>query len=330
MAAEEVARGSRAFYSSLTDLKIPDEVRSRSSFWITVYAAKPFVLIALGLAAGHFANGWLALPLMFLTYLAAQRHFQTLVHDASHHFYSRKAKSNDLLANWLAAGWIGVEVNRYRRVHMKHHAYNGSKDDPEHVSFSTVEGQGGLFRMTLRYVLGLETFRLFAKYFLRSDGSGAKRSRGASDEGASTLSARLRGMLHIFGCQAVLLAVNVAAGVWWGYALWLYLTVTWNPFLSRLRFLAEHPGEDDTTVTTLASVLENTYFAPQSFNYHCEHHGWPTIPPYRLRRMHRFLRDEVRFYDKHGELISGSYIGKLLELAHQHQASKQEVTFECR
>jgi hypothetical protein len=48
------------------------------------------------------------------------------------------------------------------------------------------------------------------------------------------------------------------------------------------------------------------------------------VPPYRLRRMHRFLQDEMHFYDRHRELISDSYIGKLLELAHDfHNARRR-------
>ena len=212
---------------------------------------------------------------------------------------------NDRLANWISAGWIGMDVARYRKVHLQHHAHNGSTRDPEHVSFETVRQDGGLARMILRYATMMETARLVRKYFAAPAGGRQKRE-------VSTVE-RLVGLAHILVCQIVLIATFTFAGVWWAYPLWLYLAVTFNPLLSRLRFLAEHPGEGDMTVTTLAPFLETAYFAPQSFNYHCEHHGWPMVPPYRLARLHQYLREDVRFYDDRGELISPSFIAKLVE-----------------
>ncbi|MFD1987661.1 fatty acid desaturase [Mesorhizobium newzealandense] len=317
-----VAHPKAHLYSSnLKEIRVPEELLQRSTFWIVAYAAKPFILIMLAMLAGLMIGPlWVAVPVAALLLLAAQRHFQTLIHDAAHYFYSRNPSRNDTLTNWLAAGWIGMEVARYRKIHMKHHAHNGSKDDPEHVSFATVSADGGLAWMIARYILGLESVRLFLKYFAKSDAPAKKSDTPAKKQGGS--SGKLWSMKHIFACQLVLATVMVVSGLWWEYAAWLYLAVTWNPLLSRLRFMAEHPGEDDMTVTTLATVLENTYFAPQSFNYHLEHHGWPMVPPYRLSKMHRFLREEVRFYDDRGELLSPSYIGKLLELSHDRNEPK--------
>ena len=113
--------------------------------------------------------GWIAWPLAALCLLLAQRHFQALVHDASHAFYHRKTRINDPQANWLAAGWIGMTVQNYRRIHLEHHAHNGSADDPEHVSFASVAASGGLMRMVLRYVCLLEALRLVRKYYGSSE-----------------------------------------------------------------------------------------------------------------------------------------------------------------
>ncbi|SON54594.1 Fatty acid desaturase [Hartmannibacter diazotrophicus] len=323
----QAASDPRPILDDLRSIRLPEDVLERSTLWIALYALKPFLFLALAVAAGQFDALWLSVPLACLALLAAQRHFQTLVHDASHYFYSKSAARNDRLANWLAAGWIGMDVAAYRKVHLKHHAHNGSKDDPEHVSLATVRQEGGLAWMILRYALGMESLRLVAKYFLKAD-AGKARSAIETQAKSATFK-RFFALTHIFGCQLALLALLLAADCWWEYPLWLYLAVSWNPLLSRLRFLAEHPGEDDATVTTLATALENSYFAPQSFNFHCEHHGWPMIPPYRLSRMHRYLRDEARFYDQRGELISGSYIGKLIELAQEPGAYQPTVRQEA-
>jgi fatty acid desaturase len=291
------------------DLSVPPELCVRSNLWIAIYAAKPFALIAAGLVPvylGLVGQGLWLVPAMLL-FLMAQRHFQTIVHDSSHGFFSHDRRLNDLLGNWLAAGWTGVEVNQYRRIHMQHHAHNGSIDDPEHVSFETVRRNGGLLRMILSYALMLESVTLVRKYFFAKE----QRPARAKPAAPKPLASRLMGLSHIAGCQVMMIALCVGSGFYLAYPAWLYLAVTWNPLFSRLRFLAEHPGEDDTTVTTIASWVERSYFAPQSFNYHFEHHAWPVIPPYRLRGVHKSLRASG-FYENRQRNLSGSFVRTLI------------------
>jgi fatty acid desaturase len=283
-------------------IKLPKQYFERSLAWTVLFAARPFLWIAAALALAG-SGTWIAWPAAVAALLVAQRHFQTLVHDASHGFYHRKARINDLLANWLAAGWIGMTVENYRRIHFQHHAHNGSADDPEHVSFATVASDGGLLKMVLRYACLLEALRLIKKYYGRKAGS-----RGPGREGPPR---KRFHHLHIVGTQLLL-----GATCWWSglvgvYPLWLYLAVTWSPALSRLRFLVEHPGEDDTTVSTRSTLLERLLFAPLNFNFHFEHHAWPSVPPYRLRQAHRHL-SRAGFYDRHPEYANATFIGSLM------------------
>jgi len=81
--------------------------------------------------------------------------------------------------------------------------------------------------------------------------------------------------------------------------------------LSGLRFLVEHPGRSDRTVSTTRSwLLEKLYFAPYHFNYHFEHHVWPALPPYQLKVAHDFLK-EKKYFERHPEFLNDSYLGSL-------------------
>ena len=86
-----VAHPKAHLYSSnLKEIRVPEELLQRSTFWIIAYAAKPFILIMLAMLAGLMIGPlWVAVPVAALLLLAAQRHFQTLIHDAAHYFYSR-------------------------------------------------------------------------------------------------------------------------------------------------------------------------------------------------------------------------------------------------
>jgi fatty acid desaturase len=299
--AESALRG----HLRAEQIKLPSICYERSLPWIAAFGARPFAWIAAAFLLAGLSGGlaWIGWPLTALCLLLAQRHFQTLVHDASHAFYHRKARINDLLANWLAAGWIGMTVQNYRRIHFEHHAHNGSADDPEHVSFARVAASGGLMRMVLRYVCLLEAFRLVRKYY----GSSERASRPAKRTGAEAPV----GHAHVIGTQLVLVAASLAFDVAPLYPLWVYLAMTWSPLLSRLRFLVEHPGDNDLTVTTRSTTLERALFAPLNFNYHFEHHAWPGVPSYRLKRAHRCLR-EMGFYERHPEFANASFIGSLI------------------
>lgn len=298
--AESALRG----HLRAEQVKLPKSCYRRSVWWIVLFGARPFAWIAAAfLVVG--ASGWpgaIAWPLATLCLLLAQRHFQTLVHDASHAFYHHKGSLNDRLANWLAAGWIGMTVQNYRRIHFEHHAHNGSADDPEHVSFTTVTQGGGLMLMVLRYACLLEALRLVRKYY-GSSGKAPGKARPAAEASP--------GHGHIIGTQMCLAGTCLVLGLPALYPIWLYLAVTWTPLLSRLRFLVEHPGDDDLTVTTLSSILERPLFAPLNFNYHFEHHAWPGVPPYRLKEAHRYLR-KAGFYRRHPEFANSSFTGSLI------------------
>jgi fatty acid desaturase len=291
--AEPVLRGAiRA-----ERIRLPASCSERSRLWIVLFGARPFAWMTTAFllaGVGGFA-GW---PAAAVCLLIAQRHFQTLVHDAAHGLYHRKSRINDRLANWLAAGWIGMTVDNYRRIHLRHHAHNGSADDPEHVSFATVTEAGGLLAMSLRYICLLEALRLVRKYYGRRSPLGAAAER------------QPRSAAHVIGTQLFLAGACLALGLPALYAIWLYLAMTWSPLLSRLRFLVEHPGENDLTVTTRSNSLERTLFAPLNFNFHFEHHSWPAVPPYRLKRAHRHLRG-IGFYQRHPEYANASFLGSL-------------------
>ena len=129
---------------------------------------------------------------------------------------------------------------------------------------------------------------------------------------------------HIIGAQLLLGSACLALDLAAVYPLWLYLAVSWSPLLSRLRFLVEHPGESDLTVTTRSTLVERPFFAPLNFNFHFEHHCWPNVPPYRLRQAHRQLRS-AGFYERHPEYANESFVGALVRRRDAHRAAGHSV-----
>jgi fatty acid desaturase len=267
------------------------------------YVLTPFLFLSAVILLARYGSFpfWILILVSLPLLLAAQRCFQTLVHDLSHKLFSIDIARNNLWGNYLVAGWTGASVPAYRAIHLQHHKYNGSTLDPEHISFETITSKGGLLRHCLRYVVAMEALRLIMKYYGRKE-----------DTSTATQSKSLKfSKIHIVVCQLALAGIFLyIAGTWYLYLIWLYLAVTWNPLFSNLRFLVEHPGESDLTVSTPSNWLERLYFAPFNFNFHLEHHLWPNLPPYQLANAHRYLIEQG-YFQRHPEFLGSGFIHSL-------------------
>jgi fatty acid desaturase len=284
------------------NIRLPRQLRQRSLPSIWMHALLPYCLIALSLSLSRLSAFplYYLLPIHFLLFLAA------------HRLFSQNLKRNDFLANILVGGWIGMTVQAYRAIHFMHHAYNGSDQDPEHIDFETTRQKGGLPLHILRYVLCLEAVRLVKKYYWPSKGAVHEVAEQDSFSKDSPLQ-KILGKWHIAVDQLILLGLcHFVANAWYHYLLWAYLAVSWSPLLSSLRFLVEHPGKSDLTVSTTSWLFEKLYFAPYHFNYHLAHHLWPSIPPYQLKKAHRFLVAEG-YFERHPECLNETYIGSLAQ-----------------
>jgi fatty acid desaturase len=87
----------------------------------------------------------------------------------------------------------------------------------------------------------------------------------------------------------------------WRYPiLYVLPLVTLFLFFIRLRMFLEHgslnyeicdyfEGKRPTTRTIYASPVERIFLCGNSFNFHNEHHRYPTVPGWQLPRLHREL-----------------------------------------
>jgi fatty acid desaturase len=97
----------------------------------------------------------------------------------------------------------------------------------------------------------------------------------------------------------------------------------------RIRSIAEHfaiDGESGVyrhTRTTYAGVLVRLFVAPKNVNYHIEHHFFPSVPFYRLRKLHSLLMSSEEF--ARAAHITQSYNKMLLECL-RHAESNEPAT----
>jgi fatty acid desaturase len=232
---------------------------------------------------------------------ARQLGLAILMHDAAHGALHSNAKINDWVGEWLCAAPVGARLASYRNYHLKHHKFTEQPEDPDlPLSAPFPITKQSLGRKILRDLSGQTFFKQRRAQLFggRKDGEVVNASTG-----------------HFILVNLVLLAISIAAGVWWAYpALWIAPLATWFQFITRIRNIAEHAvvntKEDPFTHarTTLANPLERLLIAPYWVHFHGEHHVFMHVPCYRLESMHRMLMDKgywsrMRIAGGYGEVL---------------------------
>jgi fatty acid desaturase len=125
--------------------------------------------------------------------------------------------------------------------------------------------------------------------------------------------------------NVALLTLCILAGRWYFYfLLWLYPIVAVAVALNIIRTIAEHQPEDFARAaendmqpvvrTTVPNWFEKWLMYQANFNYHVEHHLFPTIPHHNLGLVHCHLRDRG-FYQEFPGCLQNSGLRKFVLLS---------------
>ena len=255
------------------------------------------IVVNWSLIAGAFmlAVAWpnpLTIVAAILIIAGRQLGLGILVHDCAHHALFERRRTNEVVGQWLAGAPIDVSLAQYRTYHLAHHRHAGTADDPDLPFVASYPvSRASLRRKLMRDVTGRTGFRDLKRRMARFS---------------------FATQWPWLAFHAALLGVLTAVGAPWAYALWWVAELFVYPVVMRLRQIGEHgvvPDRGDSdprnnTSTTVVQWWERLLVAPNHVNYHVEHHVASGVPPYRLARMHRLLR-ERGFYDGHDALSHG-------------------------
>jgi fatty acid desaturase len=272
--------------------------QTRSPWTGPLLVAHCWGVIALAVVAGVLIP-WL-IPLCVAVVGTRQLGLAILMHEAAHGGLSKNLKLNDFLGHWLCAVPVGADLRAYRPYHLTHHRFAQQPEDPDlMLSAPFPVSPASLRRKMIRDLTGQTFFKQRLLLPLAQ-----KRASGPQDDGAAHEYEAVvtgRSVLPFLLFNAALLAVFVAAGVWWAFfALWLLPMATWFPLVTRLRNIAEHACVEGSATdafraarTTRARWWERAFIAPYWVNFHAEHHLFMHVPCHRLPRLHRALGDKT-------------------------------------
>lgn len=280
----------------LSDVLSKDElrdIRQRSdlhAFWIMFYN---WAIIAVAFAVAILWTNPISILLAILIMGGRQLGIAVLMHDCAHHAHFKTIRANMFFGHWVFGGPINAPCQAYRDYHLEHHKYTGTIKDPDRGLVDKFPvSRASLKRKIIRDITGQTGLR-DTIYMLKT-------FKWQNNAPWAVFHLGLISILTLYGAPWAYL-------IWWAAILFVY------PVISRIRQISEHGvsiNRDATdprlnTATTLANPIEKFFVAPNSVNYHLEHHQLPAVPAYNLPKLHRLLKSRG-YYDGY-DCFSTSY-----------------------
>ncbi len=322
------------FVARMTQGLTIDEVRAftvlssvRSSFGIFA----TWLLIALTIWGVVVVRHPLMIAAAFVLMARHQLSLGILMHDGAHRRLFSSRVINDWVGQFLCAAPILISQDTYRKLHLKHHRMPMSDADPDlGITGGYPITRGSFARKLMRDLTG-QTYFKFVGYFLHRmlTGKGGSFRKPTAQEPQNEITKTIRAQQAGKGMSptAVLVSFAFMQGVlfaafwlalspWYYLLLWLLPQMTVLQLLLRIRGITEHagyaPGPDQAQISrTVVNPLQTFFFAPNNVGYHIEHHLYPSVPWYRLPKVHRLLKERHALPDAN---VYTSYRDVLREL----------------
>ncbi|GAA4025740.1 fatty acid desaturase family protein [Actimicrobium antarcticum] len=266
-----------------------------------------FGLIVLATWSSHWV-----ISLLCMALIATRQHaLLTLMHDYSHYQLSRKrAWLNDLVGDVFTAFPFFITIHGFRRNHMLHHKHAWTEDDPNYVAsarklrYQFPKTRQQVWSDVLKHGIGWYTLQELKRYTV--------------DAGMATSLPRSTAIYRLV-FALVLVAAVTYFGMWHTLLLyWIVPLATVLMAILYVRDLGEHfglPAEGfANSRTVLVGWPERLLIAQNGVNFHAEHHLFPSVPFFRLGRLHRSLMQEPAFRAR-AVITQGYLTGVLAELS---------------
>lgn len=242
--------------------------------------------------------------LLAVAVIASRQHaLMVITHEGIHKRLSRRLWFNDWLARFVAGFPVFISLAKWRFVHLYHHQYTHTADDPDRAIFARYPvGRQKFVRLLIRDLCGLNVLST-AKYFVDLPFATRDFNRRFLGEGREQQYRQITDMSTF----AFFWSVGSVGGVWlwgsnailWFFVYWFIPYCTLTQVFFRIRGAIEHGNVPDAqnpyqqTRTYLIHPVAGFFFAPKQVNYHLEHHLYPSVPFYNLPALHAELRQTV-------------------------------------
>lgn len=282
--------------------------------------------ISMGVAMFTFFPNPLSYLLAILFVSSGMGILVALSHESQHSALLRSKKWNDLVGAWLCAYPVGSVYGASKAVHLAHHKYLNTSQDPDrhfHLEDdkSTPEQFANYF---LKLLCGGQLWTsIVVNGFLRKENVGSSEGSESEDTCEKVAVGARRKYPEILNLIPVQMTVFsllwLTTGFWWAYfALWLVPIFTLGTFFGYLRGFIDHARLESDDMSLAAgrlisvphpSLFDRALLTGLDFHFHAEHHFFPAVPHYYLPELHDVLQNDPAFRDRY--LVRPTYFSFL-------------------
>jgi fatty acid desaturase len=287
--------------------------------WVAI-----FVIVRLFLYLPHH---WYFYPVVAFLIAGRAGVFLQLAHEASHGLIADSPRFNEWWGRWFACYPIGLDLEGFKTPHMRHHACANEHCDP----MTDTEKYGPdrvvrprLWYLFLRDALGITALTQRLRYARPEINRGNDEVSGDDEYFEEVRPARpkskvdgIRVLASLCLMQAIILVALFRLNPLHYVLLWLVPLMTAHMLLMRVRGIAEHAlghqlGIRDMDHKSLGKFHTRSFGTPArkyafvpfvwierllistlNVNYHHEHHLFPKVPYYNLKRVHQMVHAQV-------------------------------------
>lgn len=232
-----------------------------------------------------------------------------IMHDCAHKSLFKTARLNDFFG--CMGGYLTASnYQAYVRVHHQHHRYSLTERDADRsevVGFENATKSAIVWHLT-KALVGGRAFDYIKSFIFRSperaEGTVASPPRSNFLPGVIMTQALIAVIATEFGRYPVLVLLYPLSAA------------TFALFFSRLRTFAEHVPPSDQNAEDFArshkpSFIDAFFLYESHFNWHKEHHLYPSMPPFNLGKLNQRYGSIVHDDDSFGESMLGTILQRI-------------------
>jgi fatty acid desaturase len=254
--------------------------------------ASTWLVIALAISAAIYFQNWFVSAAAIYVVATRQNLLALMIHEQTHRL-GLNYKYGDVIVN-LFAGYplIGVTVEDYAKIHLRHHRSFFTPQDPD---FLRKSGPDWTFPMKPKKLIGLFARDLVGISFVQFL---VNKNKTKFDD---TLFKRIfpsPKWLKPAYFAALAIVLTFVHG-WTVFAIfWMLPLMTIFPAIVRWGAICEHAygeegaGVEETSPVILPTLLGRTFLPNMDFTMHVYHHYFPGVAFCNLRAVHQIFAHE--------------------------------------
>ncbi len=228
-----------------------------------------------------------SLPTLVIVIAIASRQHALLglMHEAAHKNLL-PGRWNDLVSDVFCAIPLLLVTKFYRTSHLAHHRNVNSAEDPDWSRKAWIFPKRSYFSLWL-FIVAESARAVVRRFFIFTSTIFLQPKHS------------LKFFFYLLGLILFWIFV-ISMGIGWRsfFLYWVCPMTLILPVLGVVRSVSEHfglsyKGDLNQSRDIEAGLLERALFGPNALNFHLSHHLFPSVPRYRLKELHRQLKEET-------------------------------------